>query len=360
VAAHVGRGWSPGGLATLQLLAGLDSRGHAVRVYCSDRDVKGRATARGILARRQELGSLLAVRRAVRFTTELRLRQPDVLVLTAGRTLRLGGWAAQRAAVPRLVAWIGLEGELPRGRGARVATRTYIHAAVFPTEDLKRGFLESFPEFAGDAVTIVPGVSTPVLRGGLSQRAMLGVPLGAPLIGAVGPLVTRKRFDRLAHVLAALPDAHGLVIGDGPARRAIEKEAERLGVSNRLHMPGRQEDVGPILDALDVFVVTADTEGFNHTMLQALAGGVPVVSTPAGGAREALAPADGGGAAPGVVVDPNAEAVAAELSAMLADRRRLREMGQAASRVARTRFAEARMLDAWEAVLKGFDARGTS
>jgi glycosyltransferase involved in cell wall biosynthesis len=103
---------------------------------------------------------------------------------------------------------------------------------------------------------------------------------------------------------------------------------------------------------MDVFVLPSDREGMSNAMLEALAAGVPVVSTDVSGAREALSPVDEG-AAPGVVVGFEPGALEATLRALLPDRARLRAMGEAARRVARVRFDSERMLDEWERVLRG-------
>ncbi len=366
-------GWPGAGIGITRLLTGLDRLGHAVRLYCDDRHVRARAADLDILARRQHLGSDLAVHHALRFGIELRRRAPDVLVLTGRRTLGSGAIAAWRADVDRVVAWIGLESELPRGARDRLVIGG-IDAVVVPTRAMRRRVLDALPDFTGEVVSIPPGVPAPVRRGGFPQRATLGVPLGAPLIGMAGPLVERKRCDRFVQVLAELPEAHGLIVGDGPARRRIERLAGRFGVADRLHLAGYRADIGPALDAMDVFLVTSDVEGMSRAMLEAMAAGVPVVSTPVSGAAEALGPAgeaargSGGvgraqwdaergdppvGVRPGLVAGFEVEALAAGLRTLLADRSRLRAMGQAGRRVAAERFDEATMLAAWDAVVAG-------
>ena len=274
-----------------------------------------------------------------------------MLLLGTFRKLWLGALAARIAGVPRVVARIGLETDMPRNAKYRFVFGHWIDAVVFNADGMRERFLERMPEFPGETVTIHTGVRPPALRGGASFRAMTGIPLDAPLLGSVGRLATQKRYDRLVGVLRSMPEAHAVVVGEGPERAALEREATSAGVGARLHLPGHQEDVGPVLDAMDVFVLPSDREGMSNAMLEALAAGVPVVSTDVSGAREALAPVDEG-TAPGVVVGFEPGDLEAALRALLPERGLLRAMGEAARRAARARFDPERMLDEWERVLR--------
>ena len=131
--------------------------------------------------------------------------------------------------------------------------------------------------------------------------------------------------------------------------------AAELGVSERLHLPGFRRDVGDVLAALDVFVISSDREGLANAMLEAMAAGIPVVSTPVSGADEALEPFPDG-TAPGEIVPPEPEAIAASLRRLLANRDARRTMGATGRRRVAERFSAEAMVDAWEAVLAGAPA----
>ncbi|MEJ2503934.1 MAG: glycosyltransferase [Gemmatimonadota bacterium] len=357
IAAHNGApDWGGAEIAVVRLLLGLEGRGHAVRIYCNDREVKRRAADAGLLARRERLGGDIAVHHALRFARELRRRQPDVLVLGTFRKLWLGALAARLAGVPRVVARVGLETDMPRNAKYRFVFARWIDAVVFNADGMRRRFLEVMPDFPGETATILTGVRAPATRGGTAFRAMLGIPLGAPLVGSVGRLAEQKRYDRLIPVLRSVPEAHAVVVGEGPERGRLEAAAREAEVAPRLHLPGHQDDVGPALDAMDLFVLTSDREGLSNAMLEALAAGVPVLSTDVSGAREALDPLDDGNA-PGRVVGFGADAIAGAVRELIGDRARLGAMGETARRVARERFAVERMLDRWERILAG-DSNG--
>ncbi len=102
-----------------------------------------------------------------------------------------------------------------------------------------------------------------------------------------------------------------------------------------------------MLAALDVFGVTSDQEGMSNAMLEALAAGVPVISTAVSGAREALTREP----VCGIVVDTSAEAIAAGIREMMGSDELRGTMGHAAARVADERYGSDRMTDAWESLL---------
>lgn len=354
LAVHNGaRVWGGAEIAVARLAAGLAGRGHGVVLYCNDRGIARRAAALGAPARVLPLGGDVALHHALRFATELYRRPPDALLLATFRKLWLGALAGRLASVPRVTARIGLETDVPRNAKYRFVFCHWIDAVAFNAEALRQGFLERLPSFPPDrAVTIHQGVERPELSGGPALRAETGIPARARVVGSLGRLARQKRYDRLVRALAELPaDVHLLIAGEGEERAALEALARRLGLGARVHLIGHREDVGRVLDVLDVFVLPSEREGLSNAMLEAMAGGVPVVSTDVGGARETLAPL-GEGAAFGIVLR-QPEDLAPTLGRLLGDAERRRRMAEAGRAVARVRFAPERMLDAWEALLAG-------
>ncbi len=356
IAAHNGaRVWGGAEIATARLLAGLIRRGHEVVLYCNDREVAARAAGLGAPSRLLPLGGDLALHDALRFAAELRRRPPHVLLLSTFRKVWLGALAGRLAGVPRVVARIGLETDVARNAKYRFVFRRWIDAVAFNAEALRRRFLQRLPSFPADrAVTIRQGVERIEPAGGAALRRSVGIPEGARVVGSLGRLARQKRYDRLIRALPALPaDVHVLVAGEGEERPALEGLARELAVDGRLRLVGHREDVGPALDALDVFVLCSEREGMSNALLEAMAAGVPVVSTDVGGAREALAPVEDG-AEPGLVLEGPAE-LPETLHRLLGDGDLRHRMGAAGRAATRIRFDPTRMIEAWEALL---DPRG--
>ena len=361
IAAHNGAPEFGGAeIATALLLTGLRDRGHEVILF-HNRDVVARGVARyGVQTRRGRLGGDVAVHHALRFALQLRRWRPDVLIVGTFRKLWLAALAARLAGVP-VVARIGLSTDVPRNIKYRFVFRRWVDAVVTNAEDLAAAYHGALPTAPPPRiVTVHKGVEPPAETAPGRTRRALDVPAGAPLIGGVGRLVEQKRFDRLLRAVALLPArVHCLVVGGGPLRAELESLAGRLGVAGRVRFTGHRDDVPEIMAALDLLVVSSDRESLANVMLEALAVGTPVVSTPVSGAAEALGPAPHG-RAPGRVVEAEPAALAAAVEALLSDRDRLRELGRVARRRAERAFGKDRMLDAWEAVLRDVVAGETS
>jgi glycosyltransferase involved in cell wall biosynthesis len=212
--------------------------------------------------------------------------------------------------------------------------------------------------FDGERVVVIPnGVRMPdrvMTRD--EARAALGLPTSEKVVGAVARLDVQKRLDRLLRAVAILGnEVHCVIAGDGPERTALATLAEALGIASRVHFLGQRDDPWTVYAVMDVMVVSSDREGMSNSMLEALATGVPVVSTPVSGAEEALAPFPDG-SCPGVLLRGfDEQELAAELRALLHDPVALRRMGAAARNRAASEFDFDRMLDRWVAVLAGRD-----
>jgi len=172
------------------------------------------------------------------------------------------------------------------------------------------------------------------------------------VVGAVARLARRKRIDRLVEAVALLPKVHAVVAGDGELSDELRARAHELGISSRVHFLGWRSDVETVLGALDTFVVTSEREGMSNAMLEAMAAGVAIVSTPVSGAIEALAP-DHDGRAPGIIASTEPQALADALDGVLAVRAVRLAMGAEGRWRAAGRFEFERMVDAWEGVLGG-------
>lgn len=113
-------------------------------------------------------------------------------------------------------------------------------------------------------------------------------PGGAVVIG-VARFIPPKRLERFLTVLALvrrqLPQVSGLLVGDGPERERLTRLAQALGLlPGGVRFLGGRDDVPAILAQGDVLLVTSEHEGFPNVVLEAMAAGLPVVTTDAGDA----------------------------------------------------------------------------
>jgi glycosyltransferase involved in cell wall biosynthesis len=121
-------------------------------------------------------------------------------------------------------------------------------------------------------------------------RAGWGVPDDARVIGVVGTFKPGKGQDRIVRVmpgiLASVPDARLVLLGDGPTRSAVSALASSLGIVGRVVDVGQVPDARPLYAAFDLAVSASDAEGLPNAVLEAAAAGTAVVATDAGGTRE--------------------------------------------------------------------------
>lgn len=114
-------------------------------------------------------------------------------------------------------------------------------------------------------------------------RASLGLPVDAPLVGGIASLNSQKNHAatvRMMHgLLQRLPEARGLIFGEGPLRGELQAQIDSLGIAGRLTLAGNKRPVVPWLQALDVMLLPSTWEGQPLVILQALACGVPIVSS---------------------------------------------------------------------------------
>jgi glycosyltransferase involved in cell wall biosynthesis len=150
-------------------------------------------------------------------------------------------------------------------------------------------------------------------------------------IGTVGRLVPAKDHVTLirsfATVSAAMPSAELHIVGDGPCRMALSQIAASLGLTNRVFLHGASLDVSGFLSTLDLFVLSSIEEGLPISLMEALAAGLPVVSTRLPGLTE-LAPEH---VVAGYCAPAQPESLAAEIL-RVANRMDLPAFGKAAAR----------------------------
>ena len=109
-------------------------------------------------------------------------------------------------------------------------------------------------------------------------------------ICAIGRLAEAKDFDALLQAFALMrgQNVDLVILGEGPLRAELTKQAERLGIADRVHMPGFVSEPERVLSRAMLFVLSSRWEGFGNALVEALATGVPIVSTDCPGAPRSL------------------------------------------------------------------------
>ncbi|MFM6930658.1 MAG: glycosyltransferase family 4 protein [Novosphingobium sp.] len=166
-------------------------------------------------------------------------------------------------------------------------------------------------------------------------------------LGTIAGLRPVKNLPRLVRAFSHLPDNWQLVIlGEGPEREVILKEAMALDVGYRVHMPGFVADPAKVIGLFDLFALSSDSEQFPISVVEAMAAGLAVVSTDVGDVAQMVSEANRSYVIP---KDRESDYVDA-LEVLALDPVARRKLGQANRIRARAEFDEASMVAAYRLV----------
>jgi N-acetyl-alpha-D-glucosaminyl L-malate synthase BshA len=154
------------------------------------------------------------------------------------------------------------------------------------------------------------------------------------------PLDVVRIFERVLREVPAVL----LMVGEGPERASAQALARRLGVPERVKFLGRHDRIEEIMSLADVFLLPSELESFGLSALEAMAAGVPVVGSDAGGLPEVVKHAETGFLLP--VGD--IEGMAARTIEILKDDEHRRCLGQAARARAASLFNADRIVTQYE------------
>ncbi len=186
-----------------------------------------------------------------------------------------------------------------------------------------------------------PGRDRVTVRQRLRQE--LGIPESALLLAQVARLDDLKdhatAVRAMVRIVAAVPPALLLIVGDGPERTKIERLIADLGLEHHVRLVGTRSDVPDILLAADLFLLSSKSEGIPLTVIEAMAARLPVVSTDVGGVGEIVVTNE-----TGLLVPAGDDvALAAAAIELLNDAPRRAQLGEQGFRRAIDKFDEARM-----------------
>ena len=272
-------------------------------------DLFEEATRRGVPVRivpslRRRIRPLADAKAVVELVRLFRRERPDIVHTHSSKAGLLGRLAARIAGVPVVVhtvhGWSFHDGMSPLARAVavameRVAARWTWPIVVVAEIDAEIGVAAGIGQ-PQQYVLVRSAVDVNRLRRAAgsraSARAALGIPEGVPVAGTVTRLCRQKDPEtlvRAARLMAELqPDARLVVVGDGPLRPQVERLLDELELRDHVTLLGRRSDVEALLPGFDAFVLSSRWEGLPRVIVEAMAVGVPVVSTDVGGIAEAV------------------------------------------------------------------------
>jgi glycosyltransferase involved in cell wall biosynthesis len=264
-------------------------------------------------------------------TARLLCRRPPVLFTEHG------GWYPDYPRPKRIVANRLLLERRDRVVGVGAAVRrTLIDSGGIPADRV--GVIHN-------------GIDVAAFRGGREPREAVRAEIG---VGA-GDFVLLQvaRLDPLKDHLTALrtvervvhdrPDARLVLVGEGPERAPVEDFIRRRQLAARVRLLGLRRDVARLLPAADACLLTSVDEGIPLTLIEAMAAGLPVVSTKVGGVDEVVVDGETGLLAPA----GDDAALAEKVLRLAADADLRRRLGRQGRERAEALFSETRMLEAY-------------
>jgi glycosyltransferase involved in cell wall biosynthesis len=143
---------------------------------------------------------------------------------------------------------------------------------------------------------------------------------------------------------ASDPAAHLVLVGEGVLQKQLEEQTHKLGLARQVHFLGVRTDIPDVLGAMDVFALSSDYEGNPLSVMEAMAAGLSVVATAAGGVPNLLE-----NGKEGFVVKPGSVQDLSNAMSLLLGNGELRQsLGRAAARRARENFDVSAMVQAYE------------
>ncbi len=179
------------------------------------------------------------------------------------------------------------------------------------------------------------------------------------LIITVARLTEQKQhavlLKAMPRVLRACPDAHLLIVGEGPLDKPLRAMAATAGITCHVHFLGRRDDIPDLLAASDLFCLPSHFEGHPLALMEAMAAGLPVVATRSLGITEAVS-----NGATGILVPTNDFiALAAALIRVLSDKVLANRLGQSGKQVVSAEFSVERMAERTFATYREWLPRST-
>jgi glycosyltransferase involved in cell wall biosynthesis len=207
----------------------------------------------------------------------------------------IGGLLARVCPIVQVETGFGVD-EADRRKPRRLALRRVllraVAATVVPSRCLEELALAEFGVPRHRLVRIPNGVDTGRFQPGRDLRWRLdrGIPPHAMIFGTVAILRPEKNLALLlrAFARAALPDAWLAVVGDGACRSDLVPLTRELGIAERVHFAGVAVDPAPCYASFDAFVMSSSTEQMPNALLEAMACGLPALSTDVGDCWEML------------------------------------------------------------------------
>ena len=347
-------GWGGQEIRILDEAQGMIAAGHSLQIVCSAQSVIYReAQRRGV-----SVAALPIEAKTLRglWAVWQWLREHPVDVVNTHSSTDAWLVALARLFLPRKPAVVRtrhVSAPIKPTWATRWLYRKGCDFVVTTGEKLREHVLERTGLTADKVKSVPTGVDTARFCPGdkTAARQQCGLPPDKMIIGIVATLRSWKGHTYLVEAVARLQreDVLLLIVGDGPNLPNIEAAIAKHQLHQQVIFAGQQADVVPWLRAMDIFVLPSyANEGVPQGLMQAMACGLPVVSTPVGSITELVADGRNGLLVP----ERDAVALSERLARLLSDVGERDNLGENASAFARDNCSSQAMLQRMTAVFQ--------
>ena len=216
------------------------------------------------------------------------------------------------------------------------------HTLVVPSKTLQKIAQSAWHQPAEKISRFPNGIDTRHFNRKAQRGAFPGFQKrdGDVIVGTIAGLRTVKNLPRLVRAVAAAgPNVRLAIAGEGPERRAIIAEAARLGIADRLMLPGFLRDPARYIGLFDIFALSSDSEQYPISLVEAMAAGIPAVSTDVGDVRNIVAKEN----RPFIVAREDEAGLTNAIAALAKDVKLRRDVGDANRAIAFSQYDEETM-----------------
>jgi glycosyltransferase involved in cell wall biosynthesis len=321
-------------LLVLRLAQAQVRHGMTTRILCKRHaGFVDRAQREGVDTRSANISGKLNLRAVSVLRAEIRRFQPDLVCTHLSSATLWGSLAARACGVPCISVVHGFNSAFCY----RFApTLICVSRAVADSMIAKR--------IAPDNVHVVHnGIDPQPFTSG--PLADLPVPPGALCVGTVAHLSPKKGYTELMTAAQLVPDAHFVVVGEGPMRHDLE-EVARGPLAGRLHLLGFRDDIPDLMRRFDIFCLPSRREPFGLVLLEAMGASCPVVAFAGGGVPEIVIHEETGLLAP----PRDARALADCLRRLQSDGELRRRLGAAGKERLLSKFTLEHTISHWNSI----------
>ncbi len=223
------------------------------------------------------------------------------------------------------------------------------HRLVVVSERLEGIARDVWKQPAGRIVRISNGIDTALYSAAPKADAIPGFrrEAGDIVVGTLAGLREVKNLPRLVRAVAKQPPHVRLVIvGEGPERGSIAAEADRLGIADRVILPGFVAQPHRYVGLFDIFALSSDSEQFPISLVEAMAAGRPAVCTDVGDVMAIVSAQN----RPFIIPALDEDGLAAALAQLVSDANLRSELGRVNQILASSTYDEAAMIARYAAL----------